>query len=149
MIVYSLLSLLITVVSRSHLFSPILEFLGFCVFACSMEESTTESTAANTDTLKVELKKLLTETLSNGGGETESDGSSGVLKAIDEAIRLLNRLREVESKKPESDIPSSSSSESPKVEVPKEFKCILSNAIMIDPVTIASGNVWFYSLSLI
>uniref|UniRef100_M4CQG1 ATP-diphosphatase n=1 Tax=Brassica campestris TaxID=3711 RepID=M4CQG1_BRACM len=107
-----------------------------------MEESTTESTAANTDTLKVELKKLLTETLSNGGGETESDGSSGVLKAIDEAIRLLNRLREVESKKPESDIPSSSSSESPKVEVPKEFKCILSNAIMIDPVTIASGNTF-------
>ena len=114
-----------------------------------MEESTAESTAANADTLKVELKKLLIEILSNGGGEIEDDGesdaSSGVLKAIDEAIRLLNRLREVESKKPESDIPSSSS---PKVEVPKEFKCILSNAIMIDPVTIASGNVWFSSLSL-
>lgn len=114
-----------------------------------MEESTAESTAANADTLKVELKKLLIEILSNGGGEIEdrgeSDASSGVLKAIDEAIRLLNRLREVESKKPESDIPSSSS---PKVEVPKEFKCILSNAIMIDPVTIASGNVWFSSLSL-
>ncbi|CAG7879525.1 unnamed protein product [Brassica rapa] len=112
----------------------------------SMEESTAESTAANADTLKVELKKLLIEILSNGGGEIEdrgeSDASSGVLKAIDEAIRLLNRLREVESKKPESDIPSSSSSQSPKVEVPKEFKCILSNAIMIDPVTIASGNTY-------
>ncbi|XP_013627456.1 PREDICTED: putative U-box domain-containing protein 46 [Brassica oleracea var. oleracea] len=111
-----------------------------------MEESTAESTAANADTLKVELKKLLIEILSNGGGEIEdrgeSDASSGVLKAIDEAIRLLNRLREVESKKPESDIPSSSSSQSPKVEVPKEFKCILSNAIMIDPVTIASGNTY-------
>ena len=117
-----------------------------------MEESTAESTAATVDTLKQELKKLLIEILSNGGGEIEDDGesdaSSGVLKAIDEAIRLLNRLREVESKKPESDIPSSSSSQSPKVEVPKEFKCILSNAIMIDPVTIASGNVWFSSLSL-
>ncbi|CAN6811614.1 unnamed protein product [Brassica oleracea] len=121
-----------------------------CVFVYSnrrsMEESTAESTAANADTLKVELKKLLIEILSNGGGEIEdrgeSDASSGVLKAIDEAIRLLNRLREVESKKPESDIPSSSSSQSPKVEVPKEFKCILSNAIMIDPVTIASGNTY-------
>ncbi|KAG2243470.1 hypothetical protein Bca52824_094690 [Brassica carinata] len=69
-----------------------------------MEESTAESTAANADTLKVELKKLLIEILSNGGGEIED---------------------RVESKKPESDIPSSSSSQSPKVEVPKEFKCIL------------------------
>lgn len=40
----------------------------------------------------------------------ENGGSYGVLKAIDDAISIMNRLREVESKKIESDIPSSYSS---------------------------------------
>ncbi|CAH8381450.1 unnamed protein product [Eruca vesicaria subsp. sativa] len=108
-------------------------------------ESTAEATKTTADALKPELKKLLTEILSNGGGEIKDGGESdGVLKAIDDANKLLNRLREAESKKPESDIPSSSSSQSPKVEVPKEFICILSNKIMIEPVTIASGETYEY-----
>lgn len=109
-----------------------------------MEDPTADSTAANAETLKRELKKLLTEILSNGGeikDRSETDASFGALKAIDEAIRLLNRLREVELKKPESDIPSSPPP-SLKVKVPKEFICTLSNEIMSEPVVIASGQVY-------
>ncbi|CAA7048560.1 unnamed protein product [Microthlaspi erraticum] len=108
-----------------------------------MGDPTADSTAANAETLKQELKKLLTEILSNGGemkDRVETDASSGALKAIDEAIRILNRLREVELKTPESDIPSSPPS--PKVKVPKEFICTLSNQIMIEPVVIASGQTY-------
>ncbi|XP_006400381.2 putative U-box domain-containing protein 46 [Eutrema salsugineum] len=53
----------------------------------------------------------------------------------------MSCVREVESKKPETDI-SSSSPSSPKVEVPKVFKCTLSNKIMVEPVIIASGQTY-------
>ena len=59
------------------------------------------------------------------------------MKSIDEAIRILNRLKIVESKKRKRESDSSS------VEVPKEFKCTLSKTIMIDPVIIFSGQVRF------
>lgn len=105
-----------------------------------MADSTADATAENADTLKQKLTKLLTEILDDGGGSKDrsetGDGSFDVLKSIDEAIRVLTCMRKVESKKPESDIPSSSS-----VVVPKEFKCPLSNEIMIEPVIISSGQV--------
>lgn len=94
---------------------------------------------ADADTLKREFKKILREILSYGGGSkdlAEIDGSSGVLKSIDKANRVINCLREVE---PETDIVSPPSPE--KVDVPKEFKCTLSKKIMIEPVIIASGQV--------
>lgn len=112
-----------------------------------MADSTADATTENAVTLRRELKKLLTENFYDGGGSKDRGESDdeifGVLKTIDEAIRVLTFLREVESKNPESDIPSSS-----KVEVPKEFKCPISNDIMIQPVVIASGQVWFH-LSLL
>lgn len=86
--------------------------------------------------------KILTAIFDDGGGSkdrTDTEESFGVLKAIDEAIRALTCLREVGSKNPETHNPSSSPSAS--VEVPKEFKCTLSNKIMIEPVIIASGEV--------
>jgi len=94
-----------------------------------------DSTETNADTLRRELQKVLTEILNDGGGNDrdETEAFSGVVKAIDEAVRILTCLRKVESKIPESDI-------SP-VEVPKEFICTLSNTIMIEPVIIASGQV--------
>ncbi|CAH8380978.1 unnamed protein product [Eruca vesicaria subsp. sativa] len=96
------------------------------------------TTAADAVTLKRELKKIITEMLSYGGGSKDCDGGSGILmKAIDEANRIINRLREVE---PETDILSSPSPE--KVDVPKEFKCTLSKKIMIEPVIIASGQTY-------
>ncbi|CAH2072444.1 unnamed protein product [Thlaspi arvense] len=52
----------------------------------------------------------------------------------------MSCLTEVESEKPETDVPSSSPSR--KVEVPKEFKCTLSKKIMIEPVIIASGQTF-------
>ncbi|KFK26132.1 hypothetical protein AALP_AA8G207700 [Arabis alpina] len=94
-----------------------------------MADSTADATTETAVTLRRELKKLLTENF-YVGGETE-DG----LKTIDEAIRVLTCLREVESKNPESDNPST-------VQVPKEFKCLLSNEIMIEPVLIASGQTF-------
>ncbi|CAH2072443.1 unnamed protein product [Thlaspi arvense] len=106
-----------------------------------MADSTSDATAANADTLKNELSKILTEIFSYGGeikDRGETDGSLGVLKAIDEAITILTSLREIESKKPESDISTSASLP----EVPKVFKCTLSNAIMIEPVVIASGQTY-------
>lgn len=109
-----------------------------------MEESTAESTAATADALRMELKKTIAEILDDGGvseDRGETDGSSRVLKAIDEAVRMLNLLREVESKLPDSDTSSSSPTSLP--EVPKEFKCMLSHAIMSEPVVIASGQVRF------
>lgn len=109
-----------------------------------MEESTAESTAENADTLRMELKKTMTEILGDGGvseDRGEADGSSRVLKAIDEAVRILNRLREVESKMAESADTSSSSPAASVLQVPKEFKCMLSRAIMSEPVVIASGQV--------
>ncbi|CAA7048559.1 unnamed protein product [Microthlaspi erraticum] len=110
-----------------------------------MADSTADSTAANADALKREYEKLQAEIVSNGGGSKDrgetDDGSSGVLKAIDEANRITNCPRNVESKKPETDIPSSSSP-SPMVNVPKEFKCPLSKKIMIEPVIVASGQTY-------
>ncbi|KAF8047765.1 hypothetical protein N665_2838s0006 [Sinapis alba] len=99
------------------------------------------TTAANAETLKLEFKKILTEILSYGKGGSndrrERDETSRVLmKAIDEANRIINRLREVE---PETDILSPSLE---KVDVPKEFKCTLSKKIMIEPVIIASGQTY-------
>ncbi|AED92539.1 ARM repeat superfamily protein [Arabidopsis thaliana] len=95
-----------------------------------------DSTETNADTLRRELQKVLTEILNDGGGNDrdETEAFSGVVKAIDEAVRILTCLRKVESKIPESDI-------SP-VEVPKEFICTLSNTIMIEPVIIASGQTY-------
>ena len=110
-----------------------------------MEESTAESTAATAYALRMELKKTIAEILDDGGvseDRGETDGSSRVLKAIDEAVRILNRLREVESKMADSDTPSSSPAASVP-QVPKEFKCMLSHAIMSEPVVIASGQVRF------
>lgn len=98
-----------------------------------MADSTT--TAADAVTLKREFNKILTEILSYGGG-SKDHGETGVLmKAIDEANRIINSLREVE---PETDILSPSPV---KMDVPKEFKCTLSKKIMIEPVIIASGQV--------
>ena len=117
-----------------------------------MEESTAESTAENADTLRMELKKTMTEILGDGGvseDRGQADGSSRVLKAIDEAVRILNRLREVESKMAESADTSSSSPAASVLQVPKEFKCMLSRAIMSEPVVIASGQVWFYLRSFL
>ncbi|CAE6108176.1 unnamed protein product [Arabidopsis arenosa] len=102
-----------------------------------MADSTADATASNADTLRLELHKVLTEIFYDGVGKDrgETEGSSGVLKAIDEAvIRILDCMKKVESKKPESDI-------SPVI-VPKEFICTLSNKIMIEPMTIASGQTY-------
>ncbi|EOA22782.1 hypothetical protein CARUB_v10003498mg [Capsella rubella] len=103
-----------------------------------MADSTADATEANADTLRRELQKVLAEILHDGGGgkdRGETEACFGVVKAIDEAIRILNCLRRVEeSRKPESDI-------SP-VKVPKEFICTLSNTIMIEPVIIASGQTY-------
>ncbi|XP_009120984.1 putative U-box domain-containing protein 46 [Brassica rapa] len=99
-----------------------------------MADSTT--TAADAVTLKREFNKILTEILSYGGG-SKDHGETGVLmKAIDEANRIINSLREVE---PETDILSPSPV---KMDVPKEFKCTLSKKIMIEPVIIASGQTY-------
>ncbi|WZZ90887.1 putative U-box domain-containing protein 46 [Brassica napus] len=101
-----------------------------------MTDSTT-TTAADAVTLKREFKKILTEILSYGG-ESKDHGETGVLmKAIDEANRIINCLREVE---PGTDILSPPSPE--KVDVPREFKCTLSKKIMIEPVIIASGRTY-------
>lgn len=97
------------------------------------------TTTADVDTLKREFKKILREILSYGGGSkdlSEIDGSSGVLKSIYKANKVISCLREVE---PETDILSPPSPE--KVDVPNEFKCTLSKKIMIEPVIIASGQV--------
>lgn len=92
--------------------------------------------AADAVTLKREFNKILTEILSYGGG-SKDHGETGVLmKAIDEANRIINSLREVE---PETNILYPPAPE--KVDVPKEFKCTLSKKIMIEPVIIASGQV--------
>lgn len=102
-------------------------------------EAEADAAAVNADTLRLELKKTMTKILDDGGvskDRGETDGSFGALKTIDEAVRILNSLREVETKKPES-FPASSA---PKV--PKEFKCTLSYAIMSKPVVIASGQVY-------
>ncbi|KAG2243468.1 hypothetical protein Bca52824_094688 [Brassica carinata] len=82
-----------------------------------------ESTAANADTLRLELKKTMTEILDDGGVSKDRGETDGALVAVDEAVRILNRLREVESKMPDSD--TSSSSPASLLEVPKEFKCML------------------------
>ncbi|CAH2072442.1 unnamed protein product [Thlaspi arvense] len=110
-----------------------------------MAESTADATASNADTLMLQLKKALTAILDDGGvseGRGKTDGTSGVLEAIDEAIRILNRLREAESKKPESDTSSSASSKASLPKVPREFQCALSYAIMSEPVVIASGHTY-------
>ncbi|VVB15048.1 unnamed protein product [Arabis nemorensis] len=107
-----------------------------------MADSTADATTETADALKKMLKKLLTEIFEAGDGSKDSDGSFGVSKAIDEAIRVLTRLRKVGSKNPETVNPSSSLSPSASVEVPKEFKCTLSNKIMIEPVIIASGETY-------
>lgn len=70
------------------------------------------------------------ENLHDGRKGTDRVGTK-VVQSIDEAIR--NCRRKIESKKPESAI-------SP-VEVPKEYICTLSKAIMIEPMTIASSQV--------
>ncbi|XP_010420582.1 PREDICTED: putative U-box domain-containing protein 46 isoform X1 [Camelina sativa] len=112
-----------------------------------MADSTADATEANAaDTLRRELQKVLTEILNDGGGKSKDLGETtddeaascfGVVKAIDEAIRILNCLRNrVESSKPESD-----DTIAP-VKVPKEFICTLSNTIMIEPVIIASGQTY-------
>ncbi|CAH8392059.1 unnamed protein product [Eruca vesicaria subsp. sativa] len=98
-----------------------------------------DSTAGNADSLRLELKKAMTEILEDGGvsedrGEADERCDSNL--KLDEAIRILNSLREVESKK----IPDSSSSSV--LEVPKEFKCMLSRAIMSEPVVISSGQTY-------
>ena len=98
-----------------------------------------ELTAANADTLRLELKKTMTEILDVGGVSEDRSETDGALVAVDEAVRILNRLREVESKMPDSD--TSSSSPASLLEVPKEFKCMLSRTIMSEPVVIASGQV--------
>ncbi|CAA7046652.1 unnamed protein product [Microthlaspi erraticum] len=107
------------------------------------ESSTGDATAANAaDTLRLELEKTLTEFLEDGRvskDRSDTDGSFNALKSIDESIGILNRLREVESKKPESEISSSSPAPIPKV--PDEFRCSLSTNIMSEPVVIASGQV--------
>ncbi|CDY51235.1 BnaA03g07030D [Brassica napus] len=105
-------------------------------FALSMEEST----AANAATLRMELKKTMTEILDDGGVSEDRGETDGALVAVDEAVRILNRLREVESKMPDS--ATSSSSPASVLEVPKEFKCMLSRAIMSEPVVIASGQTY-------
>ncbi|KAH0850575.1 hypothetical protein HID58_095404 [Brassica napus] len=106
------------------------------VVIADMTDSTT-TTAADAVTLKREFKKILTEILSYGG-ESKDHGETGVLmKAIDEANRIINCLREVE---PGTDILSPPSPE--KVDVPREFKCTLSKKIMIEPVIIASGRTY-------
>ncbi|KAL9810742.1 U-box domain-containing protein 48 [Arabidopsis thaliana] len=96
-----------------------------------MADSTTE-TNAETLTLRRELKKVLRENLNDGGVKERVE----TVKSIDEAIRILNRLKIVESKKRKRESDSSS------VEVPKEFKCTLSKTIMIDPVIIFSGQTY-------
>ncbi|CAL9230762.1 unnamed protein product [Arabidopsis halleri] len=90
-----------------------------------MADSTADE-ATNADTLRQELQQVLTEIWYDGGGKDRGE--------IDEAIRILTRLRKIESKKPESDISS--------VEVPKEFICKLSKEIMIEPVLISSGQTF-------
>uniref|UniRef100_A0A1J3FGS6 RING-type E3 ubiquitin transferase n=1 Tax=Noccaea caerulescens TaxID=107243 RepID=A0A1J3FGS6_NOCCA len=107
------------------------------------EPTTADTTASNADTLRLELKKTLTEFLEDGRvskDRSDTDGSFNALKAIDESMRILNRLREVESKKPESE--SSSSSPAPIPKVPEEFRCSLANNIMSEPVVIASGQTY-------
>ncbi|CAA7033243.1 unnamed protein product [Microthlaspi erraticum] len=108
------------------------------------ESSTGDATAANAaDTLRLELEKTLTEFLEDGRvskDRSDTDGSFNALKSIDESIGILNRLREVESKKPESEISSSSPAPIPKV--PDEFRCSLSTNIMSEPVVIASGQTF-------
>lgn len=131
--------------------------LGYLVFRAFVENSpaemaestTADTTGSNADTLRLELKKSLTEFLEDGRvckDRSDADGSFNASKAIDESIRILNRLREVESKKPESEISSSSPAPIPKV--PEEFRCRLSNNIMSEPVVIASGQVSLSSISL-
>ncbi|CAA7036576.1 unnamed protein product [Microthlaspi erraticum] len=71
---------------------------------------------------------------------SDTNGSFNALKSIDESIGILNRLREAESKKPESEI--SSSSPAPVPKFPDEFRCSLSTNIMIEPVVIASGQTF-------
>ncbi|VYS67217.1 unnamed protein product [Arabidopsis thaliana] len=99
-----------------------------------MADSTADATETNADTLTLrrELKKVLTENLNDGGVKDRVE----TVKSIDEAIRILNRLKIVESKKRKRESDSSS------VEVPKEFKCTLSKTIMIDPVIIFSGQTY-------
>ena len=100
-----------------------------------------DAAAVNADTLRLELKKTMTKNLEDGGvskDRGETDGSFGALKTIDEAVRILNSLREVETKKPESAPTTSSSLASSAPKVPKEFKCTLSYAIMSEPVVIGS-----------
>ncbi|KAH0850582.1 LOW QUALITY PROTEIN: hypothetical protein HID58_095402 [Brassica napus] len=80
---------------------------------------------------KREFKKILTEILSYGG-ESKDHGETGVLmKAIDEANRIINCLREVE---PGTDILSPPS--------PEKGMCRESLNIMIEPVIIASGRTY-------
>ncbi|KFK26070.1 hypothetical protein AALP_AA8G199200 [Arabis alpina] len=107
-----------------------------------MADSTADATVETAGALRETLKRLLTEIFDDGSEDRSDDteGSLRVLKAIDEAIRVLTCLKKVESKKnPESD--HTSSSPAP-VEMPKEFKCTLSNNIMIEPVIIASGETY-------
>ncbi|KFK26071.1 hypothetical protein AALP_AA8G199300 [Arabis alpina] len=104
-----------------------------------MADSTADEMTETAVTLRRELKELLTENFYDGGDRGDSeDGSFVDLKTIDEAIRVLTCLKEVESKNPESDNSSSSST----VEVPEEFKCLISKDIMIKPVLIASGETF-------
>ncbi|CAH8310761.1 unnamed protein product [Eruca vesicaria subsp. sativa] len=107
-----------------------------------MEKSATESTAENADTLRLELKKTMTEILDDGGGVSEDRGETDERRSTlkrDEAIRILNSLRGVESKIPDS---STSSPAASVLQVPKEFKCMLSRAIMSEPVVISSGQTY-------
>ncbi|KAG2273612.1 hypothetical protein Bca52824_056167 [Brassica carinata] len=64
-----------------------------------MADSTT--TAADAVTLKRDIKKILTEILSYGGGSKDLGETGILMKAIYEANRIINSLREVE---PETDI---------------------------------------------
>ncbi|CAN7067826.1 unnamed protein product, partial [Brassica rapa subsp. trilocularis] len=124
--------------------SPILEFLRLFLLGSlysrlnsPAEMADSRRAAADAVTLKREFNKILTEILSYGGG-SKDHGETGVLmKAIDEANRIINSLREVE---PETNILYPPAPE--KVDVPKEFKCTLSKKIMIEPVIIASGQTY-------
>ena len=58
-----------------------------------MAESPVDAAAVNTDTMRLELEKTMTDILDDGGvskDPAEIDGTFGVSKIIDEASRLLD-----------------------------------------------------------
>lgn len=111
--------------------SRVLEAIEILISLRKLESGIEE----NADNLRKQLKKILTESIYNIDlNTTDDDGSSGILKEkIDESIGILTRLRKEESENQEFDVP--------RVLVPKHFKCLFTNQIMIDPVIVASGQV--------